>query len=419
MRAIADFHLHSRFSRATSRDLSLDTLSEGAKLKGISILGTGDFTHPDWMRELEASLDKTQSGLYSYNGVHFMLTTEVSTIFEINGKVKKVHHVIHSPSFEVANQLNEMFEKHGNLKSDGRPTLTIDAASLVENIMSVSKDVLVYPAHAWTPFFGALGSKSGFDSLEECYGDQTEHIHALETGLSSDPPMNWRLSKLDGVALLSNSDSHSATPWRLGREANVFSLEKMDYKEIHNAITKKDKSKFLFTVEVEPSYGKYHYDGHRDCNVCLTPEQTRKLNGICPKCRRKLTVGVLSRVEQLADRPEGFVPKDAIPFRTLLPLYEIISFSIGTGKLYSKKITDENYKILKAFGNEFNVLLDAPREELLKVTSEKVAGAIIKAREGKVKYMPGYDGVYGKPVFDENFVPQKSDLAMQKNLKEF
>ncbi len=420
MRIIADFHLHSRFSRATSKDLNLNSLSSGAKLKGLNLLGTGDWSHPSWIKELKETLtEMSGSGIYSFKDVNFILTTEVSTIFERGGKVRKIHHIIHLPSFEIAEQVNEILGKHGNLKSDGRPILTVDAVSLVEEAMKISKDIFIYPGHAWTPFFGAVGSKSGFDSLEECYQDQVKHIHALETGLSSDPPMNWRLSKLDRFALLSNSDAHSANPWRIGREANVFELKKLDYWELHKAIEEKDTKRFLFTVEVEPSYGKYHFDGHRNCNLWLTPDQTKKMNGICPKCKRRLTIGVLNRVEQLADRPEGFAPKDAIQFKTLLPLYEIISFAAGTGKLYSKSTIEENYKLIKTFGNEFNVLLEASREDLLKSTSEKVAHAIIKVREGKVKYVPGYDGNYGKPVFDENFKLEEMKIPSQKSLTEF
>jgi len=420
MRVIADFHLHSKYSRATSKDLTLDSLVNGAKLKGLNLLGTGDFGHPIWLKNLKEKLrGVSDSDIFEYKGINFILTTEVATFFEVNGKVKKVHHIIHAPSFETVDQINEALSKYGNLNSDGRPILTVDAPTLVEKIMKIDKDVFIYPAHAWTPWFGILGSKSGFDSLEECYGDQVKHIHALETGLSSDPPMNWKLSKLDKFTLLSNSDAHSANPWRLGREANVFELKKLTYWEILEAIKKKDRSKFLFTIEVEPSYGKYHFDGHRNCNISLTPEQTKKINGICPQCKRKLTIGVLNRVEELSDRPEGFQPKDAIPFKTLLPLYEIISFSMGAGKLYSKKIVEENYKLIKKFDNEFKVLLDVSKEDLMKVTDEKIADAIIKVREGKVRYVAGYDGKYGYPVFDENFKIEEMKMVSQRSLKEF
>ncbi|MEM2741885.1 MAG: endonuclease Q family protein, partial [Nitrososphaeria archaeon] len=313
----------------------------------------------------------------------------------------------------------EALSKFGSLASDGRPILNLTAAELVEILMQISKDILIYPAHAWTPWMSCLGSRSGFDSIEECYQDQTKNIFALETGLSSDPAMNWRLSSLDKFTLLSNSDSHSPHPWRLGREANVFDLEKVTYWEILDAIKKKDKKRFLYTVEVDPNYGKYHFDGHRNCSISLHPMDAIKLNNICPKCRKKLTVGVLHRVEELADRPEGFIPRDAIPFKTLLPLYEIISFAWGSGELYSKKVLEEHDKLIEKFGNELNVLLNVPKEELLKVTNEKIAEAIIRVREGRVKYISGYDGVYGKVVFDEEFEPKKRKFYFQKNLRQF
>ncbi|MEM5883049.1 MAG: endonuclease Q family protein, partial [Candidatus Aenigmatarchaeota archaeon] len=281
------------------------------------------------------------------------------------------------------------------------------------------RDVMITSSHIWTPWRSILGSKSGFNSIEECYQDQTKNIFSLETGLSSDPSMNWRLSSLDKFTLVSNSDSHSPHPWRLGREANVFDLEKVTYWKILDATKKKDKKSFLYTIEVDPNYGKYHFDGHRNCSISLHPKDAIKLNNICPKCKRKLTIGVLHRVEELADRPEGFIPKDAIPFKTLLPLYEIISFAWGSGELYSKKVLEEHDKLIEKFGNELNVLLNVPKEELLKVTNEKIADAIIKVREGRVKYIPGYDGVYGSPVFDERFEIKKEKFHVQKNLKQF
>jgi len=420
MKIIADFHLHSLWSRATSKQMNLNGLSNGAKIKGLSLLGTGDFTHPKWLAELKKKLEPiVGTGLFKYNDVLFTLTSEVATYFTFQNQMKRVHHVIHTPSFEIVEQINEKLSRFGSLAVDGRPILNISAAELVEILVEISKDILIYPAHVWTPWMSCLGSKSGFNSIEDCYQDQVKHIFALETGLSSDPAMNWRLSVLDKFTLLSNSDSHSPHPWRLGREANVFDLEKITYWEIFDAIKMKDKRKFLYTIEVDPNYGKYHFTGHRNCGIVLHPKDAIKLNNICPKCHRKLTVGVLQRVEELADRPEGFVPKDAIPFKTLLPLYEIISFAWGSGELYSKKVLEEHDKLIENFGNELNVLLNVPKEELLKVTNEKIADAIIKVREGKVKYQAGYDGMYGKPIFDENFVQKKIELPTQKSLKEF
>ncbi|MCS7106038.1 MAG: endonuclease Q family protein [Candidatus Aenigmarchaeota archaeon] len=420
MIVIADFHVHSLWSRATSKQMNLEGISKGAKIKGLNLVGTGDFTFKKWFDELKRKLKPVENyGLFEYKDTFFVLTSEVATYFEFEKVARRVHHVIHAPSFEVVEQINEALSKYGNLASDGRPILNLSAAELVEILMQISKEILVYPAHAWTPWMSCFGSKSGFNSIEECYQDQAKNIFALETGLSSDPAMNWRLSSLDKFTLLSNSDSHSPHSWRLGREANVFNLEKLTYKEIFDAIKKKDRKRFLYTVEVDPNYGKYHFDGHRTCNVSLHPKDAIKLNNTCPKCKRRLTIGVLHRVEELADRPEGYIPRDAIPFKTLLPLYEIISFASGLGELYSKKVLQEHDKLIEKFGSELNILLNVPKEELRKFTDEKIAEAIVKVREGRIRYVAGYDGVYGKPVFDENFEIKKEKFHVQKNLKQF
>ena len=418
MQVIADFHLHSKYARATSREMDIAGLSKGAKIKGLNLLGTGDFCHPKYFLEIKDKLKEIpNTGLFSYNDIYFMLTCEVGTSFVIDDKLRRIHHIIHTPSFEIVEQVNESLAKYGDLSIDGRPMLKVSAAELVEVLMNISRDIMITSAHAWTPFFSVFGSKNEFNSVEECYQEQTKHIFSLETGLSSTPNMNWRLSSLDKFTLLSNSDSHSANPWRLGREANIFELKNLFYLEIVDAIKNKDKSKFLFTVETAPEYGKYHLDGHRNCNVSLEPSETKKLNGICPRCKRKLTIGVLHRVEELADREEGFVPKNAIPFKTLLPLYEIISFVTGVNQLYSKKVIDEQNKLISRFGNEFNVLLNVSKEELLKVINEKIADAIIKVREGNISYIAGYDGVYGKPIFNGD-IP-KGDYLEQKSLRDF
>lgn len=419
MQLIADFHLHSKYSRATSRNISVETLAQGEKIKGLNLLGTGDFTHLFWLKELKTKLQEISGkGIFEFNGMNFILTTEICTIFDFENRIRKIHHVVHAPSFEVVEQINERLSKFGNLKSDGRPILTAPAPQIVEEIMDVDKDIFFYPAHAWTPWFGVFGSKSGFDSLQECYQDQTKNIFALETGLSSDPAMNWRLSQLDNIALLSSSDAHSTNPWRLGREANVFEFDKIDYWSLHKAIKEKDLKNFKFTIEVDPNYGKYHYTGHKNCNVNLHPKEAAKLNNICPKCGKKLTVGVLQRVEDLADRPEGFVPKNSIPFKTLLPLYEIISYVTGTNTLYSKKVLEIHNKLLDRFGTELKILLEIPEEEIEKVVGEKIAHAIIIAREGKVRYIPGFDGEYGKPIFNKDITPQQT-FVDQKTLSEF
>ena len=418
MQYIADFHLHSRYSRATSKDLSLETLSIGAKVKGLNLISAPDFTHPVWLKEIKSKLLSENNGVFDFNGMNFILTSETATIDSFQGKTRHVHHNIHAPSFDVVDQINEQLGKFGDLKSDGRPMLTVPPAEVVEILMGISKDILIYPNHAWTPWRAVFGSIGGYNSLEECYQDQVKHIFALETGLSSDPPMNWRWSKLDRITLLSNSDAHSANPWRLGREANVFELNKLTYNEINDVIKKGDGKRFLFTIETSPEYGKYHVTGHRDCNVSMHPKDALRINNKCPRCGRKMTVGVLQRVGELADREEGFVPDNFIPFKSLLPLYEIISFVTGVNQLYSKKVIEEQNKLIDRFGNELNVLLNTNREELMKVTNEKIADAIIKVREGKVRFDAGFDGVYGKPLFDGNSQAKQS-FVDQKSLADF
>ena len=418
MRVFSDLHIHSKYARATSQEMNLDHLSKYGKLKGLNLIGTGDFTHPKWLSELKAKLKPIEnSGLYSFDGMNFMLTTEISTVYTQDNKTRKIHHVIHVPGFEIVDQINEQLTKLGaKLDIDGRLLLNgRTSVELVELLINIYKDTLIVPAHVWTPWFSVFGSKSGFDSVEGCYQDQTQYIYALETGLSSDPKMNWRLSSLDKFALMSNSDSHSPWPWRLGRECNVFELKKLTYWEILDAVKKKDKKRFLFTIEVDPAYGKYHWTGHRNCNISLSPKQSSKINDICPVCHRKLTVGVEERVEELADRKEGFVPKDAIPFKDLIPLSELIKTAFGIDSLYSKSVWSEYNKLIENFGNEFNVLLDASREELEKVVKKQLVDVIMKNREGKIKIIPGYDGVYGKPVFDESEFKHYEEK--QKNLK--
>jgi len=753
MRVIADLHLHSKYARATSKKMDIENLAKYGKLKGLNLITCGDFTFPNQLADIKQKLKPIEgTGLYEYNGMNFMLTTEMATFYYQDKKFRRVHHVVHVPSLEIVEQIIDILTRKGaNTGIDGRMSIKISSSELVETLMEISKDIEVVPAHLWTPFYGCMGSKTGFDSIRDCYLDQTKNIHALETGLScydektevltnngwkkftdvcytdkictlnlktdeiefqnplrifsydykgkmyrlktkrvdllvtpnhkilvghcnfrkpvtfslkeakfvfnkskrfkkngswkgktpkyfilpavkirrsrysscsqnrrekhfpmkpwlkffglwlangwitqnkngncvvhlsgqdenllleikkilksfgykiyhdrtnrtikirdfqlfhylkqfgrydkfipsdikllskelleillnyfirgkcgyrktkkrlyvatssirlrddlqeialkvgmsayyspckkrggckqrkdtwkvcfirknihtvlpstikkfkhveswvdfegrvfcvsvpnqiiyvrrngipvwcgnSDPPMNWRLSELDDYALMSNSDSHSPWPWRLGRECNVFDLKKLTYWNLWDAVKKKDPKRFLFTIEVDPSYGKYHYTGHRNCNVSLHPEDALKLNNICPRCGRKLTVGVLQRVEELADRPEGFVPKNAIPFKSLLPLYEIISHVTGTKQLYSQKVVEEQDRLIRIFGNELNILLNVPKEELVKVIHEKIADGIIKVRDGRVKYIPGADGKYGYPVFDE------------------
>ncbi len=426
MRIIADLHIHSRYSRATSERMSVHDIARFAKIKGLSLMGTGDFTHPMWLEELKGTLvPDAETGLYrvAKNAdlpMHFMITTEVCTIFAIKDEIKKIHHVILTPSLENAVQINDRLSRYGNLESDGRPTLRLDAAHLVEEIMQASSHNMIFPAHAWTPWFSVFGAFSGFNSIEECYQDMTKHIHALETGLSSDPPMNWRLSTLDRFTLVSNSDSHSFWPWRLGREANVFELAKPTYREITDAIRLKNKVRFRFTIETDPAYGKYHWTGHRNCNVSLSPQQALKFGSICPVCRKRLTKGVEQRVEELADRPAGFKPENAIGFMHLLPLSEIIATVQGVDSPSLQKVWGIYNSLVERFGDEYAVLIDASKDALISIAGEKIADAIVRVRGGKAKVVPGYDGVYGQLILKEHVAYKAlTKRARQLNLADF
>ena len=402
MRIIADLHIHSRYSRATSQQMSIPEIARFARIKGLNLVGTGDFTHSKWLKEIQETLTpEADTSLYkvasgSASPVYFMLTTEVCTIFDFNNESKKVHHVILTPSMETALQINDKLKQYGDLGVDGRPTLNMTASQLVEEVMQVSSENVIFPAHAWTPWFSIFGAFSGFDSIEECYQDMTKHIFALETGLSSDPPMNWRLSKLDGFTLVSNSDCHSFWPWRIGREANVFELERASYRGVVDAIHNKDPARFRFTIETDPAYGKYHWTGHRNCKVSLSPQEAQKLGNICPVCRRKLTKGVEQRVEELADRPPDFRLGNVPGFMRLLPLSEIIAAVLGVDSPSTQAVWKIYNSLVGKFGDEYAVLMDAPKDAMAEVADARVADAVLRVREGSVSVVPGYDGVYGK-----------------------
>ncbi len=427
MRVIADLHIHSRYSRATSERMCVEEIARFAKIKGLNLIGTGDFTHPKWLKELQETLvPDADTNLYKIAKspelpVYFIPTTEVSTIFTSKDQIKKVHHVILTPNFDTATQINDRMSKFGNLEADGRPTLNMTASHLVEEVMEASNQNMIFPAHAWTPWFGIFGALSGFESVEECYEDMAKHIHALETGLSSDPPMNWRLSKLDKLTLVSNSDSHSFWPWRIGREANVFELNRLNYSDVLDIIRSKDTTRFKFTIETDPAYGKYHWSGHRNCHVALSPQEALKLGNICPVCRRKLTKGVEQRVEELADRPLNFKPANAVGFVRLLPLSEIVSTVLHVDSPSSQRVWSIYNSLIEKFGDEYAVLMDISREILSAVAGEKIAQAIVNVREGNVRVKPGYDGVYGQIVVSDdasarNGVPQR---VQQLNISDF
>lgn len=397
MQTMADLHIHSRFSRATSHELNIPNLEKWAKIKGISLLGTGDFTHPLWLQELKDHLREDGTGiLKTMNGFPFILQGEISLMYTQDSKGRRIHIIFFAPNFDTVEQINSYLSRKGRLDYDGRPIFGLTLPEVTEALKEISDDIEIIPAHIWTPWFGLLGSKSGFNSFEEAFQDQVKHIHALETGLSSDPIMNWRLSKLDRFTITSFSDLHSFWPWRLGREATLFDIKKLTYKNIIKAIRKKEG--YQGTIEVNPAYGKYHFDGHRFCNFSCSPKEAiEKHKNICPVCHKPLTIGVEHRVEELADRPENYRPKGAVPFKTLLPLHEILS-KIFNLPMSSKKVWQEYNRLIDAFKNEFNILLNVSAEEFRKITTDKIAITIIKNREEKIKVKPGFDGEYGKVI---------------------
>ena len=372
--------------------MDIEHIAEWAKLKGINVMGTGDFTHHLWLEELKANLDDLGNGLLKYRDIYFLLTTEISSIYSKNGRGYRIHNILFAPSFKTVDKINNALSRWGNLASDGRPILGIDAAELARIVFDIDQNCLVVPAHIWTPWFSVFGSMSGFDRIEDCFEQQTDNIHCLETGLSSDPAMNWRWSALDRFSLISNCDSHS--PTRIGREANIFNCE-LTYNSITGVLKNKDKSKFLSTVEFFPQEGKYHFDGHRLCEVRFSPAETRAHNNICPKCGRSLTVGVMNRVEQLCDRSEGYTPNNAIPYKNLIPLEEIIAEAKGVAK--SSKAVETEYRMaISKFGTEFEILLRAKKDALEKNLPKRIAEGILRMRGGQIIVQPGYDGEYGR-----------------------
>ena len=411
MKTIADLHIHSRFSMATSKEGTPENLDFWARKKGISLIGTGDFTHPVWREELKERLVSEGNGLYRLRdayvkeesrkfpgeGTRFVVSGEISSIYKKNGKTRKVHNVILLPSLEAADAMAQCLEKIGNIHSDGRPILGLDSHDLLEMMLDVCPEGILIPAHIWTPHFSVLGAKSGFDSVEECFEELAPYIYALETGLSSDPAMNWRISKLDRYQLVSNSDAHS--PSKLGREANLLDID-CSYEGLYRAIQTGEGLEG--TVEFFPEEGKYHFDGHRKCGVSLSPVEAERLGGICPVCGKKLTMGVDHRVEQLADRAEGFVKKDGKKYESLVPLPEVISACMGYSTA-SKKVQGCFEQMIQTLGTEFDILRNVPSEDIKSCGGERIAEGIENVRTGKVKRIPGYDGEYGKiQLFDEN-----------------
>ncbi|MDD5291047.1 MAG: endonuclease Q family protein [Patescibacteria group bacterium] len=432
MRQILDLHIHSRYSRACSSQLNLSSIDATCRIKGIDIIATGDFTYPEWFFNIKSELEEIDnSGLYKLKearddkvnpapfgnyaqgtkgaiakwcGVKFLLSTELSLIYKDGERVRRIHIVVQAPNTAAVEELNNYLDKKYNIRSDGRPILGMKAPELVKLCLSIHPKFLIYPAHIWTPWFAVFGSKSGFDSMEECFHDETKNIYAIETGLSSDPAMNWRLSALDKLTILSNSDAHSLP--NLGREANVMDLDEISYDEIYRVIKEKDLNKLKYTIEFYPEEGMYHFDGHRDCKIRFSPQETKKHKGICPVCKKPLTVGVMNRVNELADRP-AFAeatagkpvglnpPAGQAKFIKLVELDKIIAEALNIKSRQSRQVQAEYNSLIKKVGSEMNILLNESLENLSKMTLPIIVKGIERVREGKLIVEPGFDGQYG------------------------
>ncbi|MFH1898074.1 MAG: endonuclease Q family protein [Candidatus Desantisbacteria bacterium] len=407
MRIIADLHIHSCFSMATSKSLDLENIYKWAQLKGIHLVGTGDFTHPAWFFEIKDKLESADDGLFRLKSgyrqaidtqipascrgeVRFILSSEISSIYKQGGKVRRVHNLIFVPTITDVANIRKILEGIGNLKADGRPILGLSSRNLLEIILSVNPRAFLIPAHIWTPWFSVLGSKSGFDSIQECFEDLSDHIFAIETGLSSDPQMNWRVSSLDKFALVSNSDAHS--PEKIGREATIFNIQP-SYNALFHALQTHDNIEA--TIEFFPEEGKYHMDGHRNCQTMLDPKATIKNHGLCPVCHKPVTIGTLNRVESLSDRQIGEMPQGAKPYYSIIPLVEILSEIYGCG-VKSKKVQKIYHDTLAAIGPELQILMDIPLEDISHKHSPLLAEAISQMRSGVVHIESGYDGEFGR-----------------------
>ncbi|MBP7497010.1 MAG: hypothetical protein KA792_05035 [Bacteroidales bacterium] len=409
MKYIADLHIHSHYSIATSKELTPEHLDYWAKAKGINVIGTGDFTHPRWSKELKEKLIPAENGLFKlkddlilrgslinsdivFSKTLFILSAEISCIYKKKGKTRKIHNVVLADSFETVEKIqNKLTDYKFNISSDGRPILGLDARDLFELLLNCSENIFLIPAHIWTPWFSVLGAKSGFDSIEECYEDLSERIYTLETGLSSDPPMNWLCSSLDKYTLVSNSDAHS--PEKLGRNANIFNTD-FNYLSLINALKTGDTSQCLGTIDMYPQEGKYHFAGHSNCGICLSPEDSVKFNGICPVCNKEVTIGVMNRVNELADRNKPEERQNKLPFYHIIPLKEILSEILGKPAT-SKHITNYYEKLLNKFGQELHLLLDLSFDEIKDGGEPQLAEAIKRMRAGEIYIKEGYDGEYG------------------------
>ncbi|MFH1404548.1 MAG: endonuclease Q family protein [Patescibacteria group bacterium] len=407
MRYIVDWHIHSKYSRACSGELELPTIASWCERKGIDIVATGDWTHPQWFSDIKEQLEEVRQGIYRLkkiassplaprNDTEFMLVQELSQIYKKGDKCRRIHNLVFSPSIETCEKvIKELTNRDFNLKSDGRPILGIDSEDLYKLLKEIDEKIIIVPAHAWTPWYAIFGSKSGFDSIEECFGSMTKYIYAIETGLSSDPPMNWQLSQLDKIVLISGSDAHS--PRNLGREANVFEVdEEPSYDEFVRILREQDKSKFKYTIEFFPEEGKYHFDGCANCKFSCHPKESKKHDYRCPECKKKMTLGTNYRVSELSDRDSDSVKNKKISFKYIVPLAELIAESYGVKSTTSKKVEAEYINLTNNVANEFALLLDTPIEQIIKYAgNSNIAEAIRRVREGQVEATPGYDGIFG------------------------
>lgn len=423
-----DLHIHSHFSRATSKQMNCEDLYYWGKIKGINIIGTGDFTHPSYFEELREKLEPAENGLFKLkeefarvlddklpqsvrnNLLRFVLSVEISNIYSKNQKVRKLHNLIIFKSFSDVSEFNTRLSRIGNLKADGRPILGMDSYDLLKLSLNVSNESLFIPAHIWTPWFSMFGSKSGFDSIEEAFGDLTNEIKAVETGLSSDPYMNWRIKELQNVTIISNSDAHS--PIKLGREATLVHTE-LNYDDIINTIKTNNKS-LIGTIEFFPQEGKYHYDGHRVCNIVFTPTQSKEHNNICPVCSRPLVLGVEHRVDDLADFPEDYKYKSEKTIEYIIPLAELLAEIKGVKSISGKSVSAQYLRLISTFGDEFSLLRNVPVQEIRESGFPEIAQSINLVRQAKVEIEPGYDGIFGKiSVYNRD---KRLELSGQQSL---
>ena len=425
MRYIVDWHIHSKYSRACSSQLELPMIDQWCQRKGINIVATGDWTHPLWFKHLQENLVETRQGIFKLRHsvipslpnalpTEFMLVQEVSQIYKKGDKTRRIHNLVFSPSLETCEKVISELNRHEfNLKADGRPILGIDSENLYRLLKEIDEKIIIIPGHAWTPWYAVFGSKSGFDSLEECFGEMSSYIYAIETGLSSDPAMNWQLSALDQVILISNSDAHS--PRNLGREANVFEFETPPtFDEFVRVLREKDTNKFRYTIEFYPQEGKYHFDGCANCHFSSTPKESKRLGDRCPTCKRPLTLGVHHRIEELADRQIDVIKNRKIPFKSIVPLAEILAEVFEVKSTQSKKVEEAYHQIINQLGNEFTVLLETPLEVIQTVTSNTIiTSAIERMRTGQIHIEPGYDGIYGKVrIFGDEGPPKPKQSSL-------